>query len=450
MSTETPAVEGTCRASYTASSAPTNPSNVNSMNDQHSASVPPACPYPHVVGPSFVPPTTHSKLDDLPRQPPLNNHKNNLENILPTMPGSSIPLAQGHSDHSLNSGSMADPAIMAAAAASSPHYHPPNPNSPDVPLPPGFLSPYNPFSYAYLVAKANEAAAVAAVHQHQPSKSADQHAQPAQHVDPVAPSSIPPSANPCSAVTPHHPNSSFLTFPFQPPYLPFICPGCAQNSTSQNRLNPQPNSDGFIRCPAPSEHESFVSHAGTEAQEPTNRSSSNEAEPQHSESASSRVVDMNRFGLTPDVHPSSQSGFIPENTSAASQPGYPHSNGFHDVFLSELSAAATLAQNNSNTTAASEGKSQANKDSSSIEKRAHFARRHSNVRKSNQQSNTISSSTIRYRCTECLQGFSRPSSLKIHTYSHTGERPFVCDYVGCGKAFNVRSNMRRHQRIHGA
>ncbi|CAG8507332.1 4270_t:CDS:2, partial [Diversispora eburnea] len=44
--------------------------------------------------------------------------------------------------------------------------------------------------------------------------------------------------------------------------------------------------------------------------------------------------------------------------------------------------------------------------------------------------------------------FSRPSSLRIHTYSHTGEKPFVCTEPGCGRKFSVQSNMRRHLRVH--
>ncbi|KAF9431721.1 hypothetical protein BGZ76_011785 [Entomortierella beljakovae] len=59
-----------------------------------------------------------------------------------------------------------------------------------------------------------------------------------------------------------------------------------------------------------------------------------------------------------------------------------------------------------------------------------------------------STSSSRYQCQYCQKRFSRPSSLRIHTYSHTGERPFKCSEEGCGRQFSVQSNMRRHLRVH--
>ncbi|KAL7421752.1 hypothetical protein Q5752_003523 [Cryptotrichosporon argae] len=54
----------------------------------------------------------------------------------------------------------------------------------------------------------------------------------------------------------------------------------------------------------------------------------------------------------------------------------------------------------------------------------------------------------RYECEHCAKTFSRPSSLRIHIYSHTGERPFVCPEPTCGRRFSVQSNLKRHAKVH--
>ncbi|KAJ7174791.1 hypothetical protein C8R46DRAFT_891860, partial [Mycena filopes] len=51
-------------------------------------------------------------------------------------------------------------------------------------------------------------------------------------------------------------------------------------------------------------------------------------------------------------------------------------------------------------------------------------------------------------CPQCHKRFQRPSSLKIHANIHTGDTPYSCPHPGCGRAFNVASNMRRHFRKH--
>ncbi|KAF7325177.1 hypothetical protein MKEN_00561700 [Mycena kentingensis (nom. inval.)] len=53
-------------------------------------------------------------------------------------------------------------------------------------------------------------------------------------------------------------------------------------------------------------------------------------------------------------------------------------------------------------------------------------------------------------CALCHKRFNRPSSLKIHMNTHSGATPFHCPHPGCGRAFNVSSNMRRHLRNHAA
>ncbi|PBK59266.1 hypothetical protein ARMSODRAFT_899505, partial [Armillaria solidipes] len=48
----------------------------------------------------------------------------------------------------------------------------------------------------------------------------------------------------------------------------------------------------------------------------------------------------------------------------------------------------------------------------------------------------------------CNKSFNRPSNLRIHVNTHTGATPFRCPFPGCGRKFNVNSNMRRHYRNH--
>lgn len=54
----------------------------------------------------------------------------------------------------------------------------------------------------------------------------------------------------------------------------------------------------------------------------------------------------------------------------------------------------------------------------------------------------------KYLCEYCQKRFNRPSSLKIHVNTHTGDKPYPCTFPGCGRCFSVLSNMRRHARVH--
>ncbi|KAF9518786.1 hypothetical protein BS47DRAFT_198013 [Hydnum rufescens UP504] len=47
-------------------------------------------------------------------------------------------------------------------------------------------------------------------------------------------------------------------------------------------------------------------------------------------------------------------------------------------------------------------------------------------------------------CSTCGAHFDRPSALKQHILSHTGEKPHLCNM--CPSRFSTLSNLRRHQK----
>lgn len=51
-----------------------------------------------------------------------------------------------------------------------------------------------------------------------------------------------------------------------------------------------------------------------------------------------------------------------------------------------------------------------------------------------------------HQCSKCDKRFSRPSQLKTHSFTHSGEKPHQCPT--CHKFFNVASNLKRHIRTH--
>ncbi|THD23733.1 Zinc finger protein [Fasciola hepatica] len=51
-----------------------------------------------------------------------------------------------------------------------------------------------------------------------------------------------------------------------------------------------------------------------------------------------------------------------------------------------------------------------------------------------------------HQCEHCEKQFDRPSLLKRHTLTHTGERPFECRF--CSKGFSTRSGVNTHERTH--
>lgn len=59
-----------------------------------------------------------------------------------------------------------------------------------------------------------------------------------------------------------------------------------------------------------------------------------------------------------------------------------------------------------------------------------------------------SKSKKNFCCTQCQKAFNSLEKLKVHSYSHTGERPYCCSHPDCSKAFVSKYKLLRHMATH--
>lgn len=58
--------------------------------------------------------------------------------------------------------------------------------------------------------------------------------------------------------------------------------------------------------------------------------------------------------------------------------------------------------------------------------------------------------TTRFKCPECDRVLSSRQNLSEHQNTHSGLKPYICDYEGCSLSFRQGSQLSVHRRIHKA
>ncbi|OMJ74023.1 hypothetical protein SteCoe_27140 [Stentor coeruleus] len=53
-----------------------------------------------------------------------------------------------------------------------------------------------------------------------------------------------------------------------------------------------------------------------------------------------------------------------------------------------------------------------------------------------------------FACPKCNRVLATKQSLKEHTYTHSGKKPFRCSEIACGKTFRQSSQLCNHRKVH--
>ncbi|XP_014017334.1 zinc finger protein 367 [Salmo salar] len=151
---------------------------------------------------------------------------------------------------------------------------------------------------------------------------------------------------------------------------------------------------------------------------------------------------------TTPIKPRKNESLIPTSPGFSDCMVYPWTWGenAHNVSLSPGSVNGAASPTGTNT--ASEADMGASPDQMKDSKEDAIRRGRPRADTVRELINEGESSSSRIRCNICNRVFPREKSLQAHKRTHTGERPYPCDYPDCGKAFVQSGQLKTHQRLH--